>query len=144
MRPTRPPRPLLATQGEDVYLEVPGVLAIRATYLSEGLFDEAAGGDPEEEDLYEVEVSGEALPLPLTFSRLAPAAPGLDLVEETGEPLPMERFALLLAWQLAASEPGEWEEICAAARGWSAWTIEDGLDRLPTDWSPEPLLPGFD
>jgi hypothetical protein len=140
-----PPRPILTAQGEDVYVEVPGVLTIRASFLSEGLFDEASGGDPEEEDLYEVEVTGESLPLALSFPRFAPSAPEWDpTVEGEAQPLPMERFALLLAWQLANAAPEQWEEVCAAARRWDSWLIEDGLQNLPSDWTPEPLLPDLD
>src|SRR4028119_2326894 len=70
------PRPFVSVHGEDVDVEIPGLLTIRATYLSEGLFDERAGGDPEEEDLYEVEVTHveDVLLAPVQFPRLTPSA----------------------------------------------------------------------
>ena len=51
------PRPIISVFGEDVDVELPGLLRLSASFLSEGLYDEEAGGDPEEEDLYEVEVT---------------------------------------------------------------------------------------
>src|SRR5688572_24120456 len=115
----RLPRPILSVHGEDVNLELPGLLTIRTTFLSEGLFDEQAGGDPEEEDLYEVEVThhGDALLEPITFPRLMPAAsrafPGAD-EDDFGLPenLPMERFVLALAWNLAHADPSNWALVC--------------------------------
>ncbi len=148
----RIPRPILTSHAEDVDLEVPGLLSIRATFLSEGLFDERAGGDPDEEDLYEVEVThaGEALLEPITFPRLMPAstASPFDLEEDeggdSGPALPMERFVMALAWELANAHPSNWRAICQAARGWDAWMIEDAMIRLPTEWTPEPLFPDED
>jgi hypothetical protein len=147
----RIPRPILSVHGEDVDLEVPGLLTIRTTFLSEGLFDELSGGDPEEEDLYEVEVShpGDALLEPITFPRLMPASrpsweeeiPDLDVEDEAASVLPMERFAMALAWELANADPSNWTVVCQAARGWDSWMVEDALSRLPTEWTPEPLVP---
>ena len=144
------PRPILSVHGEDVDLEVPGLLTIRTTFLSEGLFDELSGGDPEEEDLYEVEVShpGEALLEPITFPRLMPASrqsweDDLDADEAAGEAssLPMERFAMALAWELANADPSNWTIVCEAARGWDSWMVEDAVARLPVEWTPVPLVP---
>jgi hypothetical protein len=148
----RIPRPIVSSHGGDVDVEVPGILLVRASYLSEGLFDERAGGDPEEEDLYEVEVTHLRSELlePLTFPRLMPSTPGsfdeelaeLDLGVEGGQP--MEKFALVLAWELANAHPSNWQRVCEAARGWDAFMLEDALFRLPPDWTPEPLLPDED
>jgi hypothetical protein len=141
------PRPILSVHGEDVDVEVPRLATLRATYLSEGLFDEWAGGDPDEEDLYEVEVShlGEALLEPITFPRLMPSSgrawPGQDDGEQS---LPVERFLLALAWELANAHPSNWSRVCEAARGWDSWMIEDALLRIPSEWTPEPLLPDED
>jgi hypothetical protein len=144
----RIPRPIVSVHGEDVDLELPRLLSIRTTFLSEGLFDEQAGGDPDEEDLYEVEVShaGDALLEPITFPRLMPTAsrsfPAEDesALEIAGS-LPMERFLLALAWDLANADPSNWGLVCDAARTWDSWMIEDALNRIPIDWTPEPLRP---
>ena len=143
------PRPILTVHAEDVDLEVPGVLTIRASFLSEGLFDERAGGDPEEEDLYEVEVAhaGEGLLEPITFPRLLPSSPaGWEDVATDDAPLrlPMERFALALAWELAQADPSNWSRICELARGWDSWGIDDALGHLPPGWTPEELTPDDD
>lgn len=143
----RIPRPIVAVHGEDVDVEVPGVVTIRATFLSEGLFDERAGGDPEEEDLYEVEVThpGEALLQPLTFPRLMPSTSALaDDEDEPVRHVPIERFAMVLAWDLAQAHPSNWSRVCEAARGWDSWMLEDAFSRLPPDWTPELLLPDED
>lgn len=133
-------------------VEVPGVVTVRATFLSEGLFDELAGGDPEEEDLYEVEVThpGESLLETLTFPRLMPASSQSWAAEPeledggAGQNAAMERWALVLAWDLAHADPSNWEAVCQAARGWDTWMIEDAFNRLPSEWTPEPLLPDDD
>jgi len=141
------PRPFVSVHGEDVDVEIPGLLTIRATYLSEGLFDERAGGDPEEEDLYEVEVTHaeDVLLAPVQFPRLTPAAePRWADGEDGGGGLPIEKFLLALAWELAHAHPSNWERVCQAARGWDAWTVEDAAIRLPPEWTPEPLLPDED
>ena len=143
------PRPILSVHGEDVDLEIPRLLTIRTSFLSEGLFDERSGGDPEEEDLYEVEVTheGEALLEPITFPRLMPSStPGWADPDDDdpAQPLPMERFVLALAWELAHADPSNWIRVCEAARGWDSWMVEDALTRIPSEWSPEPLLPDED
>jgi hypothetical protein len=143
----RLPRPIVSVHGEDVDLEVPGLVSLRASYLSEGLFDELAGGDPAEEDLYEVEVTDLRYRLfePFTFARLSPSSTGREWLEETeSAPLPMESFLLALGWTLANADASTWREICDAYRVWDSWTIEDALQRLPEYWQPEPLLPDLD
>ncbi len=143
-------RPIVSVHGEDVDVEVPRLLTLRATFLSEGLFDSEAGGDPDEEDLYEIEVShhvDEALLEPVTFPRLMPASsrrfPGEEEADWDALPesLPMERFLLALAWELAHADPSNWPSMCEGARHWDAWTIEDLLARVPSEWTPETLLP---
>lgn len=142
------PRPILSAHAEDVDLEIPGLLNIRASFLSEELFDERAGGDPDEEDLYEVEVThqGEALIEPITFPRLMPSSSPAWMEDDGGpEPqLPMERFVRALGWELANAHPSNWRAVCQAARGWDAWTLEDALLRIPPEWTPEPLFPDED
>jgi hypothetical protein len=131
-----------------VDVEVAGLVTIRATYLSEGLFDERAGGDPEEEDLYEIEVThpGELLLQAITFPRLLPASAAWEVDED--EPamsqLPVERFVLVLAWDLANAHPSNWARVCEAARGWDSWMLEDAFSRLPSDWTPQDLMPDED
>ncbi len=142
------PRPILGVHGEDADLEVPGRFVLRATFLSEGLFDERAGGDPEEEDLYEVELTSDAEDLiePVVFHRLMPASRDAwdELGDEGPAPLPVERFLLALAWELCLADPSNWFRVCEAARRWDSWTVEDALLRLPSNWTPEPLLPDLD
>jgi hypothetical protein len=145
----RIPRPIVAVHGEDVDVEVPGAVSVRATFLSEGLFDERAGGDPEEEDLYEVEVThpGEALLQAITFPRLLPSSSSwLDEVDEDGpaRTVPAERFALVLAWDLAQAHPSNWTRVCEAAKGWDSWMLEDAFVRLPPEWAPVDLIPDED
>jgi len=142
------PRPIVSVHGEDVDVEVPRLLTIRATFLSEGLFDEWAGGDPEEEDLYEVEVTHErgALLEPITFPRLmlSTSTEWVDEDDPAPRQLPMERFLLALAWELANADPSNWLRVCEAARGWDSWMVDDAFNRLLPDWTPEPLLPDED
>lgn len=146
------PRPILSVYGEDVDVEVPGILTLRASFLSEGLFDTEAGGCPDEEDLYEVEVTHarDLLLQPITFARLMPAS-SREMPDEldpddaiAGPELPIERFLLLLAWELANAHPTNWQELCGRARLWDSWTLEDGLYRMPPEWTPVPLLPDDD
>lgn len=146
------PRPILSVHGEDVDVEVPGILMLRASFLSEGLFDTEAGGNPDEEDLYEVEVTHarDVLLQPIVFARLMPASSREmpdefdDRTDFAGPELPIERFLMLLAWELANAHPTNWQEICDRARLWDGWTLEDGLFRIPPDWTPVPLLPDED
>jgi hypothetical protein len=141
------PRPIVSVHGEDVDLEVPGIVTLRATYLSEGLFDELAGGDPAEEDLYEVEVTDLRYRLfeAFTFARLSPSSSGREWLEESeAAPLPMEQFLLALGWALANSDPSTWREVCDAYRVWDSWSVEDAVMRLPEYWQPEPLVPDLD
>ena len=139
------PRPIVSVHAEDVDLEIPRLLTIRATFLSEGLFDETAGGDPEEEDMYEVEVTHarDALLEPITFPLLAPStAPGWLADEEEGSPsLPIERWVLALGWTLANAHPSNWPEVCESARAWDSWMVEDVHALIPPEWTPQPLLP---
>jgi hypothetical protein len=142
----RIPRPIVGVHGEDVDVEVPGLVTVRATFLSEGLFDERAGGDPEEEDLYEVEVThpGVALLQSITFPRLLPSSSSW-LADEDGERhVPAERFVLVLAFDLAQAHPTNWARVCEAAKGWDSWMLEDAYTRLPPDWTPVELLPDLD
>lgn len=145
------PRPILSVHGEDADVEVPGLLMARASFLSEGLFDTEAGGDPDEEDLYEIEVTHarDALLEPLTFPRLMPSTSRAfpdeeDDLDALPENLPIERFLLVLAWELANAHPTNWENVCAQARGWDTWMLEDALNRIPTEWTPVPLIPDED
>jgi hypothetical protein len=156
----RVPRPLVYVHGEDVDVDVPGKVMLRASFLSEGLFDERAGGDPEEEDLYEIEVAhpGNALLSPIVFNRLMPASgrqvrppagwgdwdDGDEELSLRGDPLPVERFLLALAWDLSNAHPSNWAEICGRARLWDSWMIEDALMHAPSHWTPEPLRPDDD
>ena len=146
------PRPVVSVHGEDVDVEVPGILTLRASFLSEGLFDTEAGGNPDEEDLYEVEVTHarDVLLQPIIFARLMPAS-SRELPDEwtedaelAGPELPIERYLLLLAWELANAHPTNWQELCDRARVWDSWTLEDGLYRIPPEWTPAPLLPDED
>jgi hypothetical protein len=146
------PRPIVSVHGEDVDIEVPGIVTLRASFLSEGLFDNEAGGLPDEEDLYEVEVTHarDILLQPITFARLMPAS-SREMPDEfdedaaiPGSELPIERFLMLLAWELANAHPTNWQALCDRARLWDSWTLEDGLYRMPPEWKPEPLLPDED
>jgi hypothetical protein len=142
------PRAIVGVHGEDVDLEVPGFFRLTATFLSEGLFDEEAGGDPGTEDLYEVELIpfSDSLLERATFPLLLPASSRRlpeDVFEfdEAPAQLPVERFLMALAWDLARAHPENWAQVCEAARHWDSWMIEDILLQIPPEWTPEVLLP---
>jgi hypothetical protein len=145
------PRPILTVHGEDAILEIPGLLTLRAGFLSEGLFDPDAGGDPDEEDLYDVEVTHarDEILEPISFPRLMPASSRAFPAEEEWDDeapanLPIERFLLVLAWELAHAHPTNWEDVCESARGWDSFMLEDALIRIPPEWTPQALLPELD
>jgi hypothetical protein len=142
----------LIASDEEVILHVPGFAVLRAAYEAEGYYDEAADGDPAEEDLYPIEVldaestaqaeealdgeaAGKLADLGLsdpTLRRLFPAArweasdPGSGLVE---------RYLLALAAALVGA-PGsvERQQALEGSAGWSAAVIEDRFQALPDGW----------
>jgi hypothetical protein len=142
----------LSASDEEVVLHVRGYAVLRATYEAEGYYDETADGDPEEQDLYLIELldapramrAAEALdgkavwPLAdlglcaATLQRLFPAvrwtaaAAGLPLVAQ---------YLLVLAWAMQdEARPEARYRLLRASAGWSAAVIADAFAALPAGW----------
>jgi hypothetical protein len=151
MQMSRPPVfPIVSD--EETVLHAPGFAVLRASYEAEGYYDEAADGDPEEQDLYRIEVldapratqaaearGGEAVwplaDLGLTdpsLRRLFPAARWS--AEDTGPSL-VARYLLVLAWALQQEARGDAaQELLSASAGWSPAAIADAYEALPAGW----------
>jgi hypothetical protein len=146
------PAPSLRSSEEEVVLHLHGFAVLRAIYEAEGYYDEGADGDPEEQDLYCIEVldalratdaaealEGEAVwPLvalgltDVTVRRLFPAARWSP-----------ERDALTLARQyllalahalLDATSPAGRQRALEESVGWSPAVILDRAEALPLAW----------
>ena len=69
----------------------------------------------------------------------------LDIgLDDFPDSIPMERFMLVLAWELANAHPSNWQAVCDSAKGWDTFMLEDAMIRMPSEWTPEPLLPDED
>jgi hypothetical protein len=146
------PAPVLVASDEEVVLHVPGFAVLRAGYEAEGYYDEAADGDPAEQDLYRVEVldatrgarAAEAiegeLDGPLTdlglteptlwrlfpSARWTPDSDTLDLVK---------RYLLVLAHALRGeARPGARQRLLESSAGWAPEVIVDAFQSLPREW----------
>jgi len=143
---------MLAASDEGVVLHVRGFAVLRATYEAEGYYDETADGDPEEEELYLIEVldaplatraaeamDGEAV-WPLAhlglsdpvLRRLFPVAEGQSDAEELSI---VEKYLLVLAHALESERaPAARQRLLAASAGWSPAVIADAFHELPAGW----------
>jgi hypothetical protein len=143
---------ILVSSDEEVVLHVPGFAVLRAGYEAEGYYDEAADGDPAEQDLYRVEVLDATRSL-----RAAEAAEGelgspltdLGLTEPTlwrlfpsarwtpdSDPLGLvKRYLLVLARALRDEErPGARQRLLESSAGWAREVIVDAFESLPPEW----------
>src|SRR5947209_5389080 len=111
-------RPIaLLASDEEVALHVRGFAVLRSAYEAEGYYDETAGGDPEEQDLYLVEVldapraarAGEAMEgepvwpladLELAENSLRRLFPAVRWASRMAEPPPVVRYLLVLGHAL--------------------------------------------
>jgi hypothetical protein len=142
----------LRASDEEVVVHVRGFAVLRATYEAEGYYDETADGDPEEQDLYLIEVldarratraaeavEGEAV-WPLAdlglgdpmLRRLFPVA-GED--SEVEELTLVEMYLLVLAVALQEEdEPVARQRLLMTSAGWSSAVIADAFQALPARW----------
>lgn len=143
---------MLAASDEEVVVHVRGLVVLRATYEAEGYYDETADGDPEEEELYVIEVldapratraaetmGGEAVwpiaNLGLTDPVLRRLFPVADWQSE-GEGLSLvEKYLLVLAHALREeNEPEARQRLLTASAAWSPAIIADAFQELPARW----------
>jgi hypothetical protein len=139
----------LLASDEEVLLHVRGFAVLRATYEAEGYYDEAADGDPEEQNLYLIEVldarratraaeavEGEAV-WPLAdlgladpvVRRLFPVAGGCP---DADAPTLVAQYLLVLAYALEVErEPQARQRLLTASAGWSPAVIADAYQALP-------------
>jgi hypothetical protein len=143
---------IIVASDEEVVLRVPGFAVLRASYEAEGYYDEAANGDPVEQDLYRVEVldaplraraaealegepvgsltdlglSEPALWRLLPSARWAPESDPLGLVK---------RYLRVLAHALRDEErPGARQRLLESSAGWAPEVIGDAFQCLPPEW----------
>jgi hypothetical protein len=149
---TAQPELTMATSEEAVVLHVQGFAVLVATYEAEGYYDEEADGDPEEQDLYRIEVldareavrASEAVdgePVwPLvdmglmepTVRQLFPAA---RWTPDGDELAVVKRYLLVLAHELWQEEhPLARQRLLEASASWSPVLVEDGYRSLPSEW----------
>lgn len=142
----------LVASDEEVVLHVPGFAVLRAGYEAEGYYDEAANGDPAEQDLYRVEVLDASLD-----ARAAEAVEGemvrplahLQLTEPilwrlfpsvrwTPDSVPLglvKRYLLVLAHALRGeARPGARQRLMEDSAGWAPEVIDDAFHCLPPEW----------
>jgi hypothetical protein len=145
-------RPILLASDEEVVLHVPGFAVLRASYEAEGYYDEAAHGDPAEQDLYRVEVLDASLAaraaeavegeLEAPLEHLGLAEPALQRLfpsarwDAESDPLGLvTRYLLVLAHALRDEEqPRARQRLLATSAAWAPEVIEDAFHSLPTDW----------
>jgi hypothetical protein len=137
---------------EETILHVPGFAVLRASYEAEGYYDEAADGDPEEQDLYRIEVldaprataasealEGEAVwplaNLGLTDPALRRLFPATRWSAEDLGLSPAARYLLVLAWALQEEgRPEARQKLLQASAGWSPAVIAAAFEALPAGW----------
>jgi hypothetical protein len=148
------PEPLLFLQvsDEETLLYMGGFAVIRAIYEAEGYYDEEADGEPEEEDLYLVQVldalaAGEAAEAVESQSALYLASLRLNepqirrlfpairwSAEEEASRL-VQQYLLALGHALyVASGPAARQRVLEGSAGWSAAVILDHFQGLPGHW----------
>lgn len=133
-------------------LHVPGFAVLRASYEAEGYYDEAANGDPVEQDLYRVEVldaplrarAAEALEgepvgsltdLGLTEPTLWHLFPSARWTPKSDTLGLVKRYLLVLAHALRDEErPGARQRLLESSAGWAPEVIGDAFQCLPPEW----------
>jgi hypothetical protein len=143
---------MLVESDEEVVLHVPGFAVLRAGYEAEGYYDEAANGDPAEQDLYRVEVldaslrarAAEALEgdpvepltdLGLTEPTLWRLFPSARWTSESDTLGLVKRYLLVLAHALRDEErPGARQRLLESSAGWAPEVIGDAFQCLPPEW----------
>lgn len=146
-----PPHWLTATD-EEVVLYLPGFAVLRAAYEAEGYYDAAADGEPEEQDLYRVEVldaTRAALAEATIEGEREPPLANLGLTEPTvcrlvpatrwtpdGDPLGLlKRYLLVLGHTLRdEARPASRQRLLESSVGWSPEVIDDAFHALPPAW----------
>jgi hypothetical protein len=142
---------LLISTDEEVVLHLLGFAVLRAGYEAEGYYDEAADGNPAEQDLYRVEIldaslaaraaeaiEGEPGPLadlglaePVAW-RLFPSARWTPDGDALGL---VERYLLVLAHALRAEQrPEARQRLLEGSSGWAPEVILDAFHALPAGW----------
>jgi hypothetical protein len=143
---------ILAASDEEVVLHVPGFAVLRAGYEAEGYYDEAANGDPAEQDLYWVEVMDARLGAraadAMEVERVGPLT-DLGLTDPTlwrlflsarwapgSDPVGLvKRYLLVLAHALRDEErPGARQRLLESSAGWAPEVIMDAFQSLPSEW----------
>jgi hypothetical protein len=144
--------PTLLSSDEEVVLHVRGFAVLRAVYEAEGYYDETADGDPEEQDLFRIEVldatratdAAEAVEgasvwplaeLGLTHTEVRRLFPASRWTA-TGEPSALAaQYLLALARALTdAATPAGRERVLEESVGWPAAVIQDCCHALPRAW----------
>jgi hypothetical protein len=142
----------LVASDEEVVLHVPGFTVLRAVYEAEGYYDEAANGDPAEQDLYRVEVLDATLgarAMEAVEGELVGPLTNLGLTEPTlwrlfpsahwtpdSDTLDLVKgYLLVLAHALHGEErPGARQQLLEGSAGWAPEVIVDAFQCLPAEW----------
>jgi hypothetical protein len=143
---------VLVASDEEVVLHVPRFVVLRAGYEAEGYYDEAANGDPAEQDLYRVEVldaslrarAAEALErdpvepltdLGLTEPTLWRLFPSARWAPESDTLGLVKRYLLVLAHALRDEQrPGARQRLLECSAAWAPEVIVDAFQDLPPEW----------
>jgi hypothetical protein len=146
------PSLILLASDEEVVLHVPGFAVLRAGYEAEGYYDEAADGDPAEQDLYRVgvldaplrvpaaEAVEEELVGPLTDLGLTEASvwrlfPSARWTADADTLALVKRYLLVLAHALRGEQrPETRQRLLESSAGWAPEVIVDAFQSLPSEW----------
>jgi hypothetical protein len=142
----------LSASDEEVVLHVRGFAVLRAIFEAEGYYDEAADGDPEEQDLYWIELldaprasrAAEALDgqavwpladLGLCAATLRRLFPAERWTAEPAGPALVTQYLLVLAWALQDElHPDARHRLLQASATWPPAAITDAFLSLPAAW----------
>jgi hypothetical protein len=146
--------PTLLTSDEEVVMHVRRFAVLRAVYEAEGYYDGSADGDPDEQDLFRIEVldatratdAAEAMEgaavwplaeLGLTHTEVRRLFPASRWTA-TGESSALAaQYLLALAHALIdAATPAGRERVLEESVGWPAAMIQSCCDALPHAWRP--------
>jgi hypothetical protein len=142
----------LTASDEEVLLRVSGFVVLRAAYEAEGYYDESAGGDPQEQDLYRVEVLdapraaraveamegdsvGPLVDLGLTDALLWRLFPAARWAPDADPLALVERYLLILAHALSEEvRPVARQLLLESSANWSPEVVMDAFQSLPPEW----------